>query len=958
MAWFGQFQFTAELFARRRWYSALCCCCESFFLQYSSAFHLFCGHQSMDGSNNNNDEEEEAVNEVFNFGGAASAAPPRNHDRGEDAAVRRRSAAQETTAEEMKEKNPPALASYWEEEKKPPSLTGEKYLGISNNKEGDSHRGTPTTTAAADNDDKGQQEWQQLLWYTSSSIERGLEEIARKLKLRLGAEEEEAVNELFFRLNSWMSLQKDAAAPGASRGGEGEAAAATTKAKNNKFLRSSEKDLAPLKLGLPSEEGREKPIGGNPAHDEEGQQQPSGGGGGSAPKACCGSATVSVDGDDASDETDSSHPTAKTDKIQDNDVVCGRNKLVHAHPGNKQFLKLIQAYRESYQAVTNRASKRQIILRIIEHVHSTGGRFIILDDQDSVDSPFREASFTFRYEKVSHALRSAKPTTGKAFDRTMEQHWLKISGALPNFARASRSLAITEGRQSLELNPRNIHFNDVLLGRGSGSVYHPGNILFRQLCRLSLPSYDVASKFDNQRVAELVINTIHKVLVPPGRFLRMDNDDNNNNNNNNNNNTDDGFIEIPFHDARDKVSQALRDLRGGRKESMSTGILTVSCRPEYVLPLLVLTVSLLAFHKHYVPPTVAYSGPVLRIADDDEGNEDGMDATKYPSSAIREEAYHSLTPSMSFSFKEIAPAPRQELFINLSQERPTIRRTHPSTGVPVTMNQHCSMVSENSEKGSNLHQESPSSAGVKRVGGTTEGERSDRQQRQSPSRATSSCERKKVRKKDGTPIDWIEPDEIGDHDVVLGNGVGSHFGNQRYREICWKNREAYLNSRRNEKVRVAESVIDSVRNLGGRFLEPVIFYDKVRYYSCVSKAHIIDKVCQALGDAKRTHLKPCSEEHFDPTRIQHVLLESPPEDQERRRKNALAVLDKIQIGTRLDIFWPLDNEYYSATVMAQASSPARISLLYDDGVTEWIDLTQHDFEVLSEQRRTKKLRHE
>jgi hypothetical protein len=77
------------------------------------------------------------------------------------------------------------------------------------------------------------------------------------------------------------------------------------------------------------------------------------------------------------------------------------------------------------------------------------------------------------------------------------------------------------------------------------------------------------------------------------------------------------------------------------------------------------------------------------------------------------------------------------------------------------------------------------------------------------------------------------------------------------------------------------------------------------------------------------------------------------QDSERRKKNALAALDMIQIGTRLDVFWPLDNQYYSATVVSQGSNATQVSLLYDDGDTEWIDLTEHDFKLLPGQRRTK-----
>jgi hypothetical protein len=84
---------------------------------------------------------------------------------------------------------------------------------------------------------------------------------------------------------------------------------------------------------------------------------------------------------------------------------------------------------------------------------------------------------------------------------------------------------------------------------------------------------------------------------------------------------------------------------------------------------------------------------------------------------------------------------------------------------------------------------------------------------------------------------------------------------------------------------------------------------------------------------------------------------SSPEDRARRERNVLAALDKIRIGTRLEVFWSSDNEYYPATVIEQGSQPTRVFLSYDDGGgTEWIDLAEHDFRLLPGQKRTKEVR--
>jgi hypothetical protein len=53
----------------------------------------------------------------------------------------------------------------------------------------------------------------------------------------------------------------------------------------------------------------------------------------------------------------------------------------------------------------------------------------------------------------------------------------------------------------------------------------------------------------------------------------------------------------------------------------------------------------------------------------------------------------------------------------------------------------------------------------------------------------------------------------------------------------------------------------------------------------------------------------------------------------------------IQVGTRLDVFWPLDDQHYPATVTEQSTN-GKVFLTYDDGEKEWLNLTEHDFKLL------------
>lgn len=87
------------------------------------------------------------------------------------------------------------------------------------------------------------------------------------------------------------------------------------------------------------------------------------------------------------------------------DVVCGRDKLAHMHPGNKRYKQLIHSYRSHYQAATKRDDKTAITWEVINTVQTNGGRFMMLDPVYNV---LVEADPKYTHEKVSHALRSAR----------------------------------------------------------------------------------------------------------------------------------------------------------------------------------------------------------------------------------------------------------------------------------------------------------------------------------------------------------------------------------------------------------------------------------------------------------------------------------------------------------------------------------------------------------------------
>lgn len=91
--------------------------------------------------------------------------------------------------------------------------------------------------------------------------------------------------------------------------------------------------------------------------------------------------------------------------VNSNDVLCGRDKVSHAHGGNKRFRKVIESHRDEYQNASTRDTKTQITCRVIAAIQGLRGRFLKLDDATGM---WVEVGDQYAREKVSHALRSAK----------------------------------------------------------------------------------------------------------------------------------------------------------------------------------------------------------------------------------------------------------------------------------------------------------------------------------------------------------------------------------------------------------------------------------------------------------------------------------------------------------------------------------------------------------------------
>jgi len=114
---------------------------------------------------------------------------------------------------------------------------------------------------------------------------------------------------------------------------------------------------------------------------------------------------------DATKETsykdDGEAVVASVQELHDNDVLCGRDKVSHSHPGNHRFRKIVELYRESYQKAPSREEKTRITSKVMEVIRSSQpqGRFLKYDDDTQ---RYFDVGDKYAHEKVSHALRSAK----------------------------------------------------------------------------------------------------------------------------------------------------------------------------------------------------------------------------------------------------------------------------------------------------------------------------------------------------------------------------------------------------------------------------------------------------------------------------------------------------------------------------------------------------------------------
>jgi hypothetical protein len=178
---------------------------------------------------------------------------------------------------------------------------------------------------------------------------------------------------------------------------------------------------------------------------------------------------------------------------------------------------------------------------------------------------------------------------------------------------------------------------------------------------------------------------------------------------------------------------------------------------------------------------------------------------------------------------------------------------------------------------------------------------------------------------------------------------------------------------RNEKRYLAQSVVHRVHAEGGRFLEP-----SGDGFIVASGARALEKVCQALREKKwesrksllgpeysgppvpQKESKPQADKALKSSKVNLAKDSAPkkaptaatpswhqPTQSKPLEADAPQSMNEgLEVGSRIEVYWPLDQKYYAAIV--KAVHGGYVHLEYElDGVLEWLNLSEHTFRTMS-----------
>ncbi len=166
-------------------------------------------------------------------------------------------------------------------------------------------------------------------------------------------------------------------------------------------------------------------------------------------------------------------PEGIVEKVEENDVLCGRGGESNHHSGNQQYRKLVKAFQPLYIA-SKRRYKPRIAQCIVYTIRSYGGRFLKRTNPRS--SHFEDVGNTKAREKTSQALREGAPELRGPNPSSMDDDGVEEEGISPTTPPNPSSLTTQASPTCVPQHFLNHHFLQAQLGSfngGFGQAFHP-----------------------------------------------------------------------------------------------------------------------------------------------------------------------------------------------------------------------------------------------------------------------------------------------------------------------------------------------------------------------------------------------------------------------------------------------------------------------------------------------------
>jgi len=166
-------------------------------------------------------------------------------------------------------------------------------------------------------------------------------------------------------------------------------------------------------------------------------------------------------------------PDGIVEKVEENDVLCGRGGESNHHSGNQQYRKLVKAFQPLYIA-SKRRYKPRIAQCIVYTIRSYGGRFLKRTNPRS--SHFEDVGNTKAREKTSQALREGAPELRGSNACAADDEGMEEERASPTTLPVPSNLAAQPATGTLPQHFLNHQFLQAQLGTLNGAfgqTFHP-----------------------------------------------------------------------------------------------------------------------------------------------------------------------------------------------------------------------------------------------------------------------------------------------------------------------------------------------------------------------------------------------------------------------------------------------------------------------------------------------------